>query len=133
MICVSACAVNTQSADVLPSTDVSKLKSFYVVKFGPDGRDINILLKDRLIAMGYAATTGPEGSTPGDVDAVVTYRDKWVWDLAMYMLSLDVTLRDPKTGFPLATAKSLHTSLTRKSPEAMVQETLGNILKGSRS
>jgi hypothetical protein len=43
------------------------------------------------------------------------------------MIELTVNFRDPKTNFPLATGNSLHTSLTRKSPDAMVEEVLANI------
>ena len=67
-----------------------------------------------------------------DVDAVVTYSDRWMWDFTMYMLSLDITLRDGRTGFPMAVGQSMHASLTRKSPEEMVREVLGNIFAGSR-
>lgn len=45
----------------------------------------------------------------------------------MYMLELTVTIRDPKTEAPLATGNSLHTSLTRKSQTAMVDEVINNI------
>ena len=45
----------------------------------------------------------------------------------MYMLELTVTIRDPKTEAPLATGNSLHTSLTRKSQTAMVDEVVSNI------
>jgi hypothetical protein len=65
--------------------------------------------------------------TDAGVDAIVTYVDKWFWDITMYMLELTITLRDPKTDFPLATGSSYHTSMTRKSPEGMVDEVLTNI------
>ena len=43
------------------------------------------------------------------------------------MLELTITLRDPETKFPMATGNSYHTSLTRLSPEEMVEEVLGSI------
>jgi hypothetical protein len=43
------------------------------------------------------------------------------------MLELTITLRDPKTNFPMAVGNSFHTSLTRKSSEEMVDEVLSNI------
>jgi hypothetical protein len=51
-----------------------------------------------------------------------------MWDITMYMLELRVTLRNPDSGFPIAVGNSFHTSLTRKSPEEMVDEVVGNIL-----
>jgi len=84
-----------------------------------------------LVGMGYRATTGPEDAAPDDVDAIVTYRDKWMWDITMYMLELDITLRNPKTKYPIAVGNSYHTSLTRKSSEEMVKEVLTNIFNKS--
>jgi hypothetical protein len=43
-----------------------------------------------------------------------------------------VTIRDPKTDFPLATGNSFHTSLTRLSPKEMVSEVIDNIYKGAK-
>jgi hypothetical protein len=56
-----------------------------------------------------------------------------MWDIAMYMLELTVTLRNPDSGFPMAVGNSLHTSLTRKSPEEMVDEVIGNIFKAPQA
>lgn len=50
-----------------------------------------------------------------------------MWDITMYMLELTITLRDPVNNTPLAVGNSLHSSLTRKSPEEMVDEVLTNI------
>jgi hypothetical protein len=63
------------------------------------------------------------------VDALVTYKDKWMWDITMYMLELTITIRDPQNDYPLATGNSFHTSLTRKSPTEMVDEVVENIFK----
>jgi hypothetical protein len=47
----------------------------------------------------------------------------------MYVLELTITVRDPKTDYPLASGNSMHTSLTRKSPTEMVAEVIDSILK----
>jgi hypothetical protein len=127
---VTGCAVNRQSANVTEGEDITQFKNFYVVKFVDDERGVNRMIQDELIAMGYDASTGPEGAAPEAVDAVVTYIDKWFWDITMYMLELTITLRDPEDDYPLAIGNSYHTSLTRLSPEEMVQEVLTNIMVG---
>ena len=98
------------------------LRDDYVEKYGEDTRDTNIIIKSKLVEMGFQVS-----ETETDVDAVVTYVDKWFWDITMYMLELTITLRDPESDFPLATGNSYHTSMTRKSPEGMVDEVLTNI------
>jgi hypothetical protein len=123
------CASNRATASLTPGTDLTRISSLYVVKSPEDERDINELIKTSLARRGYAVTTGTDGKPDTKVDALVTYADKWFWDITMYMLELTIILRNPATNFPLATGNSYHTSLTRKSKEEMVEEVLDNIFK----
>src|SRR3990167_7710994 len=127
----TGCAVNRATATVDPSARLDTLKSLHVKHHEPDQRGIDKLIADNLRARGYQVTTG--NPPPAQVDATVTYVDKWFWDITMYMLELTVQFREPKTDFPLATGNSFHTSLTRKSPPEMVDEVLGNILKEGKA
>ena len=127
---VTGCA-NLATGHVTPGIDISQFNKFYVVKFEPDGRGINNLIRDELQTMGYEAKTGPENEIPEDTEVIVTYRDNWMWDITMYMIKLKVFMHNPGTQKLLASAKSYHTSLTRKSPEEMVSETLTNIFHTS--
>ena len=128
----SGCAVNRATATISPDSDMSKVKTFYVVQQPKDQRGIEKLISDSLAARGFNASSGPETPTaPPAIDAVVTYVDKWMWDITMYMLELTVTVRNPTNNFPMATANSYHTSLTRKSPSEMVDEVLTNLFNAS--
>ena len=82
--------------------------------------------------MGHKSTTGLGVDIPSNVDIVVDYADKWMWDITMYMLELTITFRDPNTDVPLGSGNSYHTSLTRKSPQEMVDEVLTNIFKKAK-
>lgn len=126
---LTGCA-NRSSARVDPSADLQAIKTMYVVKVPNDNAGIDTLIADKLRARGYTVTTG--GEPPANTDAVVTYIDRWWWDITMYLLELTVTIRDPKTDFPLASANSLHSSLTRKSPPEMVAEVMDNLFKEAR-
>lgn len=128
LLSATGCAVNQTSATVNPDLDLGKVKRFYVVKNDTDNRGTDKLIAERLVKLGYAATSGPQQPAPYNADLVATYTDKWMWDMTMYMLELSINFRTPDTGFPLATGHSLHTSLTRKSPEEMVEEVLDSIL-----
>lgn len=127
----SGCAVNRATATVSPDTDLSKVKSFYVVQAPADKRGIETLISDNLVKRGFSSRSGMTTSPPPGTDAVVTYNDRWMWDITMYMVELTITLRNPQTSFPMATGNSYHTSLTRKTPAEMVDEVLGNIFGGS--
>jgi hypothetical protein len=124
---LSGCAVNRATATVDPSANLASIKRIQVVHVAEDERRIDKLIADRLNRMGFVATAGDDRAK--DADAVVTYVDRWMWDITMYMLDLTITVRDPKTDFPMATGNSRHTSLTRKSPEEMVEEVTQNIFK----
>lgn len=126
---MTGCAVNRATATVDPSARLDTLRSVQVKKLEGEDGTVHKLIADKLRARGYAVAS--DGQAPGEADAVVTYVDKWMWDITMYLLELTITIRDPKTDYPLATGNSFHTSLTRKSPPDMVDEVLGNIFKES--
>jgi hypothetical protein len=129
----SGCAVNRATAVISPDADISKIRTFYVVKGPSDGRGIELLIRDNLGKRGFGATAGPElPQASYQADAVVSYVDRWMWDMTMYMLELTITVRNPTSDYPLATGNSYHTSLTRKSPEEMVDEVLSNIFNSGK-
>lgn len=126
---MTGCAVNRATATVDPSAQLDKLRTVQVKKLEGEDGSVRKLIADNLRARGYAVAT--DGQAQEKVDAVVTYVDKWMWDITMYLLELTITIRDPQTDYPLANGNSYHTSLTRKSPPEMVDEVLGNIFKES--
>ena len=127
VLLVFGCAKLT--ASVPPGTELSKVKSFYVVRLPPDNRGINQFIREDLATRGLDATTGPESARPNAVDVIVTYEDRWMWDITMYMLSLNVTFRHPDTNTLLASGQSYRPSLERKEPREMVKEVLDEIFK----
>lgn len=128
VLLMSGCAVNKATATLTPGTDLAKMKTAYVVKQPKDNHNIDELIKANLEKRGYVVTKGPELQGGYASDVAITYIDKWMWDITMYMIELTVQIRDPKSNFPLATGNSMHTSLTRKSPPEMVDEVINNIL-----
>jgi len=129
---LQGCATSRESASVSPDIDLSRLKTFHVVRFAPDGRGIDRVIAAELRKLGFQASTGADDAAPKKVDAIVTYQDKWQWDLTMYMIELSVFVREPGTDDLLAVGKSFHTSLNRKTPEEMAAEVLANIFNKAR-
>ena len=132
LLSMTGCAVNRATASLTPGADLTGINSLYVVKSAEDDCDINELIKANLIKRGYIVTTGLEQKPATKVDVVLTYVDKWFWDITMYMLELTITMRDPNSNFPMAVGNSYHTSLARKSKEEMVGEVLDNIFKTTK-
>jgi hypothetical protein len=86
----TGCAVNRATGSVDPAANLSALKTMYVKKIPAEDGGTNELIADKLRSKGITVTTG-EGTPPDSVDAVVTYVDKWMWDITMYMLELTIT------------------------------------------
>ena len=126
----SGCAVNRATATADPSLRWDGIKALHVKKLQDEDGSIQKLLVEKLRASGFAVTTDPD--LAGQPDAIVTYRDRWMWDITMYLLELTVTLHDPRTEVAVASGNSFHTSLTRKSPKEMVDEVVDNILKNRK-
>lgn len=124
--------VNVATSQVDPSADLNSLKSMYVKQIPEDKRGVNELIATKLRSKGVKVTTGVD-EPKGAYDAFVTYADKWMWDITMYMFELSVVIRDPKDQVPLASGRSKHGSLTRYSPQEMVDEVIDNIYNGTGS
>jgi hypothetical protein len=112
-----------------PGVDLSHLKTFYVQKLPADGRGIERLISDRLKMMGFESSYGESDTPPTPVDAIITYQDRWMWDITMYMIQLDVQVRSGTTRVVIANGRSFRPSLQRLSPEGMVEEVLQDIFK----
>ncbi len=128
---LSGC-VNRLTANISPGADLKGRQNFHVIQHAEDSNGVGDLITGRLVAMGYQATIGPEGSAvPAAANVTVTYIDKWMWDMTMYLMELTITLKDAKNDFPLASGNAFHGSLTRRSPTEMVEEVLTEIFKSA--
>lgn len=120
---LTGCANTELVSDIDPQVDISQIRSVHVVKFEKDNRGIEKLIANSLNGRGIQATASPTKQSQQPVQAIVEYRDKWMWDLTMYMLELNIDFRNPETNYKFATGRSYRTSLARKSPEEMVDRT----------
>jgi hypothetical protein len=126
LLLVGCATVNSVKA---PDADLTKLKTYYVARLPADERGIEKLIASRLESMGHPSTSGDAQTPPAKVDAVLTYQDRWMWDITMYMIRLDIQIRDGQSGAILATGQVMRPSMQRKSPEGMVEEVLKETIK----
>ena len=127
---LSGCAINREAATADATLQWASIRTLHVKQREGEDGSTKKLIAETFRARGFAVTSDPEPD-PG-ADAIVTYIDKWMWDITMYMLELTIMLREPRSDHPLATGNSYHTSLTRKSPREMVDEVVENILRQRR-
>jgi len=125
LVMFSGCA-NREIVDLHPSFSLESIQILHIQNSDGGGDELIPVITAKLSELGYNnVTSGDE--IPSNADAVLTYRDKWMWDITMYMMELTVTVRDKDSWTPLATGNSMHGSLTRRSEEEMVDEVLTNI------
>jgi len=127
IIFISGCA--TLSSSITPDTDLTKFKTYYVLRHDRDKRHIDKIIQSELAKLGISATSGLEASKPKKFDVLVTYEDRWMWDITNYMINLTITLLDAKNNVLLASGQSYRPSLERKEPAFMVKEILDSIFK----
>lgn len=128
---MTGCVSTNLVGDVDPSVDLASIQTFYVVRQPKDKRGIEKMISDELLKYGKESSFGNTTEPPEGVDAVVTYIDKWYWDLTNYLIELTIEMRHPETRYKMASGKSFRTSLARKSPEGMVEEVIGEIFGSS--
>jgi hypothetical protein len=129
---LSGCVNISLSADVDPSANLDDIKTIYVRRQEADDKGIEQMIADYLNDIGKIAHSG-SGQNPDQlVDAILTYQDRWMWDITMYMLELRIQIRDPESGYAVASGESFRSSLGRKDPEHMVKEVIDEIFQAEQ-
>lgn len=120
-------------ATELPGAHLDHLKRIYVQHRIGDDRNIHLSIQKELQELGLAVEAG-EAAHTGEFDAVVTYIDRYMWDMSMYCAQLTIYVRDTRTGQIVATGSSYRPSLVRKTPEGharlIVRELFGGSARG---
>lgn len=127
MIFFSGCAITDNQAKLVPHHDKVNMKKFYVVHQPKDERHIEQIISELLEDKGFISTYGPESNIPNDTDIVVTYSDRWMWDMSNYLIQLSMEFRNPVNNYPIVAGETVRTSLARKSPKGMSLETLDSM------
>lgn len=119
---------NREHARFDPERDIRPSDVFYVRQSSDDERKLGQLIADNLSVRGMTATVGTEDSVPDGVTILVTYEDRWSWDITTFLIEMTITLRDPTTREAFAIGSSYHTSMSRLNPVEMVDEIVSNLL-----
>lgn len=126
---LSGCAIQKNESLLIPNADETKMKFFYVVHNEVDKRNIDQSIAEVLVEKGYIATSGKIENIPEKLDVLVTYEDRWMWDMGNYLIQLDIQFRNPLNNYPFIAGENVRTSLIRKSPQFMADETITIMLK----
>jgi len=103
-------------AGELPGSRLSEMSRFYVQHQPDDKRDIHLAIQEEMMLLGLSVDAG-KGPPSDNYDAVVTYVDRYAWDVTMFCAQLTLYVRDTRTGYVTATGWSWRPSTVRKTPQ----------------
>jgi hypothetical protein len=129
LVISSACVTNREYARFDPDSDIQPSDVFYVEQQTDDRRRLGLLIADNLSTRGFMASAGPADSVPDGATVLVTYEDRWTWDITMFLIEMTITLRQPTSKEAFASGTSYHTSMSRLNPAEMIDEIISNLLK----
>lgn len=86
--------VGSATGQIIPSELTASENSFYVAHQPEDSRNLHNDIASALQSRGISATAGPADGKPSTADYVVTYIDRWQWDMRMYLSDLRIEVRD---------------------------------------
>lgn len=118
-------------AGELPGSRLSEMRTFYVQKQPQDERGVYREIQEELRSYGVEVDAG-EGAPEREYDAIVTYRDRYIWDLTTFCLQLTIYVRDTRTGYITATGWSRRPSTVRKTPRSHARLIFEELFAGEK-
>ena len=106
---------------------------YFVERHEKDERSLDVAIAAAFAKRGVTASSGAAGARPAQIDVLVSYEDRWQWDMSMYLLSMRIDLRDPETNALLASGTSMQTSLARKPAQEIIENLVGAFFEEASS
>ena len=109
-ILLVGCVGNTSGQLALPKEQV-QTGGYFVQRHDKDTRDLASTIAKSMQARGLNVTAGTAAERPAEAAYIVTYVDKWMWDMRMYLYDLRIELRDARDQSILGYGQSMQSSL----------------------
>lgn len=116
-------------AQVDPGTNLGQYRRFWVKSNLNDNHSLDRLLVQVLRSQGYEAEYGPLTMMPREMQAIVTYRDRWTWDFKNHMTSLEIAVQDARSEAQVATASFVGPASLTLSPLDVVERLIRDLQK----
>ena len=120
-------AVSCAGMSATPLSDAARFEGalFWVENHGRDSRNLEEIIANALRLRGLEASGGQQNARPADFDFLVTYVDRWSWDMRTFLAKITIKVEDATSGLIVATSESYQDSLNAmgKSFEDVVRNT----------
>lgn len=132
VLALFAVACAGKSATPLSEAARSEGAVFWVENHGRDTRNLEEIIANALRARGLEASGGRQDARPADFDFLVTYVDRWSWDMRTFLAKITINIEDATSGQIVATSESHQDSMSAmgKSHEDIVKTTTFLLLDG---
>ena len=112
----------------LPSSAREDGRTFAVRHQPKDPRNLDRLIAEELRGQGLSLA-----AEAADADYVVTYVDRWYWDMRNYLIDLRIDVRDARTDVLVATGRSYQTSLAAmgETHQSVIERTVAILIDGA--
>lgn len=129
MLGLSLAGCATYQAQVHPAANLGQYRRFWVKSNLNDNHSLDRVLVQVLRSHGYEAEHGPLTMMPREMQAIVTYRDRWTWDFKNHMTSLEITVQDVRSEAQVATASFVGPASLTLSPLDVVERLIRDLQK----
>ncbi|MEM7002339.1 MAG: hypothetical protein AAF529_16230 [Pseudomonadota bacterium] len=109
--------VGSATGQLVPREYLDSGGSYYVVHQEKDGRDLHKDIAAAMRTRGMEVTSGTAADTPTDADYVITYVDRWQWDMRMYLADLRIEMRSGADNTIVGYGQSAQSSLKAMGKE----------------
>ena len=106
--------------------NLQELKRGYIVTPPNYNLTVSRYIGEALIPRGVSIRAGAGETLPPDLDFLITYEDKWTWDLKMYLESLEIKFLNPTNREVLASG-SYHQGVFHGYPD--LQQTVEDVIQ----
>jgi hypothetical protein len=86
--------------------------TFYVAGHDQDPRNLYNVVAGVMSARGLQVSAGPAAARPPSARFLVTYEDRWEWDMRMYLKKIVIRVHDAQTGVLLGESEMHQGSLS---------------------
>jgi hypothetical protein len=117
-LCFSGCSSVVESKHYSKHAQLESMKRAYVVHDPGSTDGCANAAAAALTERGLTVTSGHIQDKPADADFYVEVVDRWQWDIAMFLASLDIRFVDNTTGDLIASGTFRQTTFFHTFPDA---------------
>ncbi|WP_341327140.1 hypothetical protein [Methylotuvimicrobium sp. KM2] len=126
LLSIASCSTALKVDPIASEYNNLSLK-YYVENHGKDRRQLEKIIASELKDKGYDVSSGYKSERPVNADILITYDDRWQWDMSNYLIHMRIDLRDPETNVLLGTGSSYQTSLARENEGVVINKIISSM------